>query len=65
VIGIHDDRVSATIIAAIDDELGRAAGRPHFSQGDLPKGVPPRRGTPEYDAWQKKRAEEAATIKSK
>ena len=25
----------------------------------------PRPGTPEYDAWQKKRAEEAATIKSK
>lgn len=33
--------------------------------GGMPKDVPPRRGTPEYDAWQKKRAEEAATIKSK
>ena len=33
--------------------------------GGLPKDVPPRRGTPEYDAWQKKRAEEAATIKLK
>ena len=33
--------------------------------GGMPKGVPPRPGTPEYDAWQKKRAEEAATIKSK
>ena len=33
--------------------------------GGMPKDVPPRRGTAEYDAWQKKRAEEAATIKSK
>ena len=33
--------------------------------GGLPKDAPPRRGTPEYDAWQKKRAEDAATIKSK
>ena len=29
----------------------------------MPKGVPPRRGTPEYDAWMKKRAEDAAAIK--
>jgi hypothetical protein len=33
--------------------------------GGMPKNVPPRSGTPEYDVWQKKRAEEAATIKSK
>lgn len=33
--------------------------------GGLPKDVPPRPGTPEYDAWQIKRAEEAATPKSK
>jgi hypothetical protein len=31
----------------------------------MPKDVPPRPGTPKYDVWQKKRAEEAATIKSK
>lgn len=31
--------------------------------GGMPKDVPPRRGTPEYDAWMKKRAEDAATIK--
>lgn len=31
--------------------------------GGLPKGVPPRRGTPEYDQWMKKRAEDAAAIK--
>ena len=29
--------------------------------GGMPKDVPPRPGTVEYDAWQKKRAEEAAT----
>jgi outer membrane biogenesis lipoprotein LolB len=33
--------------------------------GGMPKDVPPRPGTAEYDAWQKKRAEEAAAIKSK
>jgi hypothetical protein len=33
--------------------------------GGMPKDVPPRPGTPEHNAWQQKRAEEAATIKSK
>jgi hypothetical protein len=33
--------------------------------GGLPADAPPRHGTAAYDAWQKKRAEEAATIKSK
>ena len=31
--------------------------------GGMPKGVPPRPGTPEYDEWMKKRAEDAAAIK--
>jgi hypothetical protein len=31
--------------------------------GGMPKGVPPRRGTPEFDEWMKKRAEDAAAIK--
>jgi len=31
--------------------------------GGMPKDVPPRRGTPEYDQWMKKRAEDAAAIK--
>jgi hypothetical protein len=30
-----------------------------------PAGVPPRPGTPEYDAWQAKRAQDAEAIKSK
>jgi hypothetical protein len=32
--------------------------------GGLPEGTPPRRGTPEYDAWMAKRAEEAARPKT-
>jgi hypothetical protein len=31
--------------------------------GGLPEGTPPRRGTPEYDAWMAKRSEEAARPK--
>lgn len=33
--------------------------------GGMPKDVPPRAGTPEYDAWQRKRAEESAAIRSR
>ena len=32
--------------------------------GGMPKDVPPRRGTPEYDAWMAKRAQEAARPKT-
>jgi hypothetical protein len=32
--------------------------------GGMPKDVPPRRGTPEYESWSKKRAEEADAIKT-
>jgi hypothetical protein len=47
---------------------GRTAGEhiadmPHW-MGGLPADVPPRRGTPEYDAWMAKRAEEAARPKT-
>jgi hypothetical protein len=31
--------------------------------GGLPKDAPPRRGTVEYDEWQKKRAQNAAAVK--
>jgi hypothetical protein len=33
--------------------------------GGLPEGTPPRRGTPEYDAWMAKRSEEMARPKDK
>lgn len=32
--------------------------------GGMPRDVPPRRGTPEYDVWMAKRAEEAARPKT-
>ncbi len=32
--------------------------------GGLPADAPPRRGSPEYDAWMAKRAQEAATPKT-
>jgi hypothetical protein len=41
----------------------RMADMPHW-MGGLPEGVPPRRGTPEYDAWMAARAEEAAKPKT-
>ena len=39
------------------------ADMPHWMGGE-PAGVPPRRGTPEYDAWMAARAEEAARAKT-
>jgi hypothetical protein len=33
--------------------------------GGEPEGIPPRPGTPEYKAWQAKRAQNAAAIKGK
>jgi hypothetical protein len=41
----------------------RMADMPHW-MGGLPEGVPPRRGTPEYDAWTAARAREAERPKS-
>jgi hypothetical protein len=41
----------------------RMADLPHWMGGE-PAGVPPRRGTPEYNAWMAARAEEAARIKT-
>jgi hypothetical protein len=40
-----------------------ADNMPHW-MGGLPEDAPPRRGTPEYDAWMAKRAEEAARPKT-
>ena len=51
--------------------LSGCAGDKHIADhvpqflGGMPDGVPPRRGTPEYDAWMAKRAEEAARPKTK
>ncbi len=39
------------------------ADMPHW-MGGLPADAPPRRGTPEYDEWMAKRAEEAARPKT-
>jgi hypothetical protein len=39
------------------------ADMPHWMGGE-PAGVPPRRGTPEYDAWMAARAQEAARPKT-
>jgi hypothetical protein len=41
----------------------RLADMPHWMGGE-PTNVPPRRGTPEYDAWMAARAEEAARPKT-
>jgi hypothetical protein len=41
----------------------RMADLPQWMGGE-PNGVPPRRGTPEYDAWMAARAQEAARTKS-
>ena len=41
----------------------RMADMPQW-MGGMPAGVPPRRGTPEYDAWMAARAQEAARPKA-
>jgi hypothetical protein len=41
----------------------RLADMPHWMGGE-PTGVPPRRGTPEYDTWMAARAQEAARQKT-
>jgi hypothetical protein len=41
----------------------RLADMPQW-MGGIPPGVPPRRGTPEYDAWMVARAQEAARPKT-
>ena len=41
----------------------RLADMPHWMGGE-PDGVPPRRGSPEYDAWMAARAQEAARPKT-
>ena len=48
---------AATVSAHIADTVPRWLG-------GMPSDVPPRRGTPEYDAWTEERAKEAARIKT-
>jgi hypothetical protein len=43
--------------------LSSCAGMPHW-MGGLPADAPPRRGTPEYDEFMAKRAQEAARPKT-
>ena len=52
--------VSLSSCAATGPQI---ADMPHW-MGGLPDYAPPRRGTPEYDAWMAKRAEEAARPKT-
>jgi len=49
--------------------VSACASGPHVADmphaiGRLPPGVPPRPGTPDYDAWQAERAKEAAKPKT-
>jgi hypothetical protein len=58
--------LACVLLSACAD--GRTAGErmadmPQWMGGE-PAGVPPRRGTPEYDAWRAARAEEAARPKT-
>jgi hypothetical protein len=54
----------ATLPSCAGQSAGeRLADMPHWIGGE-PAGVPPRRGTPEYDAWMAARAEEAARPKT-
>jgi len=48
---------ASSVSATISDAIPQWAG-------GMPKDVPPRRGTPEYDAWQAERAKEAARDKT-
>jgi hypothetical protein len=43
--------------------VAHIADMPHW-MGGLPEGTPPRRGTPEYDAWTAARDQEAARPKN-
>jgi hypothetical protein len=49
--------------AAADLSARIADAYPQWA-GGMPKDVPPRRGTPEYETWQAERANEAARIKT-
>lgn len=48
---------------AYESMAAHMADMPHW-MGGLPADAPPRRGTPEYDAWMAQRAKEAARPKT-
>ena len=57
--------VASLFLSACASTSGVVADNVPTWLGGMPNDVPPRRGTVEYDEWQRKRAEEAAKIKSK
>ena len=57
--------VASLLLSACTSTSGVVADNIPAWLGGVPNDVPPRRGTVEYDEWQRKRAEEAAKIKSK
>jgi len=57
--------VASLLLSACASTSGMVADNIPAWLGGMPNDVPPRRGTVEYDEWQRKRAEEAAKIKSK
>jgi hypothetical protein len=68
----YSSRLTAVLLCLACVLLSSCAGRtpgehiadlPHWMGGE-PDGVPPRRGTPEYDAWMAARAQEAARPKT-
>jgi hypothetical protein len=55
--------VALSLSSCSGGRTSHIADMPHW-MGGLPEGTPPRRGTPEYDAWMAKRAQEAARPKT-
>jgi hypothetical protein len=57
--------IAATVLASCAEVSHTVVDLiPHWA-GGLPNNVPPRPGTPEYEAWQQQRQAEAARDKSK
>jgi hypothetical protein len=66
---ISDRAPDFLTLCALCSLVSACASGPHIADmphwiGGLPPDAPPRRGTPEYDAWQAERAKEAARPKT-